>query len=437
MRNVEYIDNTKWNKIIMKNIEITVERGYGDRKSMNSIEETITYSLAHENKQNKGKCGLCKLYFDKKTMQHRVPNHRIIELQKLWNCNIEGRRYESASFLYTATAICTFCYQLFDDVDDDIYSKGNFDLDSSSMNQSQNLSISSNQLVAFRPDSRASTAKAADFNKTTASSAMQMQHYDNINPETGANSVTVKGTTEIQRTNVSVNKIAYQSSTVDKLDACLAVTEPYFRNAKTRREVDPWWEVNFERLTHIHSLKFMICASMQTDLTVVVFLLNQPEGFKDPFLDSMKVGAKVWKEFTLPATKEQSSLVEVSWELPAESVGMAVRLQLMGIHALTLKKVQVFQGNNVMTAADALNNSSTIDLFETVPPSVIRDGLYAMLSGSKKRNMIEMKAMASKLIINANNKFSLSMPEAKLIGGVAEKLKKMPEVVKESSDHVS
>lgn len=59
-----------------------------------------------------------------------------------------------------------------------------------------------------------------------------------------------------------------------------------------------------------------------------------------------------------------------------------------------------------------------------------------MLSGSKKRNLIEMKAMASKLIINANNKFSLSMPEAQLIEGVAEKLKKMPEAVRESSDHV-
>jgi hypothetical protein len=54
---------------------------------------------------------------------------------------------------------------------------------------------------------------------------------------------------------------------------------------------------------------------MQTDLTVVVFLLNQPAGFKDPFLDSMKVGAKVWKEFLLPATKEQSSLLEISWEV--------------------------------------------------------------------------------------------------------------------------
>jgi hypothetical protein len=234
MRNVEYIDNTKWNKIIMKNIEITVERGYGDRKSLNSKEDTITYSLAHENKQNKGKCGLCKLYFEKKTMQHRVPNHRIIELQKVWNCNIEGRRYESASFLYTATSVCTFCYQLFDDDDDEVSSKRNFDLDISSMNQSQNLNSSPGQSqLSWSLAAKASTAKTAERE--------HLQPYNNKNPET-ANSVTVKGTTETQRTNVSVNKIAYQSSTVDKLDACLAVTEPYFRNAKTRREVDPWWE---------------------------------------------------------------------------------------------------------------------------------------------------------------------------------------------------
>jgi len=91
----------------------------------------------------------------------------------------------------------------------------------------------------------------------------------------------------------------------------------------------------------------------------------------------------------------------------------------------------------VTTADDVNSDKSPIDTpFESVPPSVIRDGLHAMLSTSKKRDMIELKAMASRLIINSNNKFSMSMPEAKLMEGVAEKLKKMPEVVKESSEHI-
>ena len=44
--------------------------------------------------------------------------------------------------------------------------------------------------------------------------------------------------------------------------------------AKTRREVDPWWEVSLDQLCHVHSVRFKIGCSKQSDLAVFVFLLK-------------------------------------------------------------------------------------------------------------------------------------------------------------------
>ena len=61
----------------------------------------------------KNKCGLCTMWFEKKSVCYTVPNHRIIDLRKTWNYGQEGRRYESASYKYTNTPICLFCSQFF------------------------------------------------------------------------------------------------------------------------------------------------------------------------------------------------------------------------------------------------------------------------------------------------------------------------------------
>ena len=66
-----------------------------------------------EKKLHKRQCGLCQLFFEKSSVIYKVPNHRIMDLQKQWKFPREGRRYNTASFIYAMTTVCTFCSQLF------------------------------------------------------------------------------------------------------------------------------------------------------------------------------------------------------------------------------------------------------------------------------------------------------------------------------------
>jgi hypothetical protein len=80
--------------------------------------DKLPISLAYENKSSKLMCGMCNMYFDKESMEYRVPKHRIIEYQKLWEFEgVQGRRYEAASFLYSTVRVCTMCSQFFEETD--------------------------------------------------------------------------------------------------------------------------------------------------------------------------------------------------------------------------------------------------------------------------------------------------------------------------------
>jgi hypothetical protein len=68
------------------------------------------YSIKTE---NKGKCELCTMWYDRKSIKYKVPNHRILALRKQWGYNQTGTRYSSASYLYGNSKLCVFCAQLF------------------------------------------------------------------------------------------------------------------------------------------------------------------------------------------------------------------------------------------------------------------------------------------------------------------------------------
>ena len=303
----EYQDKTHWNKIAVGNIEITVERGVVDHTTISSKKELIKFSPAYENRQNKGKCGLCKAYFDKKTMRHRVTNNRIIEQQKEWNVSMEGRRYNTTSFLYEATAVCTFCYQLFDDIDDEsvAFHSGThslsqtqnqngstFDRTSTQLNRTQSMIMAGSGNT--EPNILNSTSQSAGNNNNTKSNNNKNENSNEnenkLNSNIGSSSASVnssmtaqqdlalnrsiKSTTILERFDVAANKISYQSSVVDRLDAVFAVTPPYSLFAKTRRELDPWWELNLDRVTHIHSINFSIGTYVTTLFYFCVFCVN-------------------------------------------------------------------------------------------------------------------------------------------------------------------
>ncbi len=109
----QYTDKTQWNQVSVGNHSFTVERGRITKEKI-SLDD-IKYSFAYEKKAHKELCGLCRMYFEKSSVCFKVPNHRIIEKQREWRVALKGRRYESASFLYSASNVCKFCALFFDE----------------------------------------------------------------------------------------------------------------------------------------------------------------------------------------------------------------------------------------------------------------------------------------------------------------------------------
>ncbi len=110
-----------------------------------------------------------------------------------------------------------------------------------------------------------------------------------MNEET-ANTEAIQSTLALERSSISDDQRAYQSSVVDDLTAHYPVssaTPPYTNPhglAKTRREADPWWELDLGRPQHLHSLSFRVSSGIQQRLLLYVMLLPAPLGFEDPFL---------------------------------------------------------------------------------------------------------------------------------------------------------
>lgn len=92
-------------------------------------------------------------------------------------------------------------------------------------------------------------------------------------------------TTVVERTNVATNQRAYQSSDVDGHTADFAAAEPAGKVSKTRREVDPWWEVDLGRSQNLLSVSASISTGIKQSIHVSILLLPSPLGFEDPFLD--------------------------------------------------------------------------------------------------------------------------------------------------------
>lgn len=117
----EFVDRTQWNNVMVGKSSFTVERAPIVKSKINM--EEIKFTYPHDKKPHKMECGLCKLHFARPSMTCKVPNHRIIEKEREWGVYREGRRYQSASFLYAIVTVCKFCSQLFSELDEDFKSK--------------------------------------------------------------------------------------------------------------------------------------------------------------------------------------------------------------------------------------------------------------------------------------------------------------------------
>jgi hypothetical protein len=74
--------------------------------------------------------------------------------------------------------------------------------------------------------------------------------------------------TPIRRNNISMNCKTYQSSEVDSHSSSNAVNPPYNDGSKTRREADPWYEVDLGKSIHVHSVALTIKGPTQQKVSM-------------------------------------------------------------------------------------------------------------------------------------------------------------------------
>jgi hypothetical protein len=284
-------------------------------------------SNAFDKALSKERCGLCKLYFRRDTVNYKVPNHRIHELQKKWQGNdkLEGRRYSCPSFLYTTVIVCSFCSQFF--------------------------SIMHDQLPEHTNDALQSTVL-----KTTTSGPKLVL------------------ATKVERSDVAQGKRTYQSSTVDNKFSSFAVLPPFDLMARTRREADPWWEIDLGQTMQLIDLSFEIIVGVRQHLHIFISLLPKTLGFEDPFLDNAKRQALHVKQLILPVT-DKARTEKIHWDLPAHAHCLAIRVQLLGVQTLGIRKFQARRGDDYTPANESDLMLQTTDSFAALPMSTVKDAL--------------------------------------------------------------
>jgi len=400
----------------------------------------IKVSLAYEKQAHKLQCMNCKMFFEKTSVNTFVPNHRVIDLQKSLGVMIEGARYTTASYLYNNSPICVFCEQMFSSSAPEVSKrkgKSKFGQSKSSASMSMRLGASldspGERVGLSRPVSLAggdsqlggslfgsadegndemSVGSQMSFNTMETEStfgASQARKY-NKNPDNKMeivnnmnNGLRLRIETPINRTNVAVGRRAYQSSEVDEMGPENCITVPYLKSSRSRREADPWWEIDLGRPFHLHSLSFNIMAQKAQNTEVHAMLLKKPMGFEEPFLEKVKQKHSIAnQEFNIPGCDERH-LELVTWTLPPGSECVAIRVQLKGVHTLQMMEFKAYLGDNFVTHNEDASMQVTKDSYATLSPTKIRDNMVMMLSPLKKREKTtaNAKKMVKEVIVKS------------------------------------
>lgn len=218
---------------------------------------TLSGVEERKNRMYKEMCGLCHHYYDKDSVIYVVPNYRIQELRDEWNLSkFKGKRYEISSYKYSISKLCYFCAQFFDDNEEIDQVIENSLEDSANVMSTEQKQNSEGEIMIL--DSQHHHEPKYQFFKSITR-------------------------TDLLKSSLNSSYKCYQSSTVDNYLA----TNPIFLNklSKTRRQVDPFWEVDFNGLKNIHSIEFDLFLSPNQLINGYILLFDKPIGFEDPFID--------------------------------------------------------------------------------------------------------------------------------------------------------
>jgi len=417
------VDKGRWNTVMLGESVYTIERA---PELLAKIDlSLIKVSSAYEKQAHKQQCMNCKMFFEKTSVNVFVPNHRIIDLQKSLGVVIEGARYTTASYLYNNVPICVFCEQMFSSAAPVVptrkgrsklgNSKSTMSFDSpGKLSHSQSAagdsqlgspSLFDGSIDDLGGNDDASVGSQLSFNTLETEStfgATQARKY-NKNPDNKMeivnnmnNGLRLHINTVINRSNVAVDKRVYQSSEVDGMGPENSISVPYQKSSRSRRQADPWWEIDLGRPFHLHSVSFNVMAQKAQNTETTVMLLKKPVGFEEPFLEIVKQKYSVAsQEFNIPGCDERK-METITWTLPPGSECVAIRVQLKGVHTLQLQEFKAFLGDNFVTHNEDSSRQITKDSYATLSPTKIKENMGLMLSPLKKRE--KTTANAKKMV---------------------------------------
>lgn len=322
-------DHMRWNQIEIEGSTYTFERPPAllAKIDLEAIQSTPVYHKT----EGKEQCGMCKMYYRKDSVKCRVPNHRIIDIRRALKYPVDGQRYNTASYLYASSCVCTFCAQMFSDLYDPHEKKQKASGDLANIDRVEKLHIQ----------------------------------------------------TQIKRANTAIDKRTYQSSIIDKMHSDLAITIPYNQWSKTRREVDPWWEVDFGQPENIDSLTFDFYNHNLADCSIYILLLQKPMGHENPFLDQLINQAVQSSEHRIAGTSTNNEET-VKWTVPYGTTCQAIRVQLRGIHSLYIKGFCAYKGDNFVKVDKLETESIMKTSYATLSPIRQDSALKAMMSANHR-----------------------------------------------------
>jgi hypothetical protein len=210
-----------------------------------AINKTLKVSSSEERTNSKEKCGLCTHYFDKESVVNSISNYRIQELRKQWNAvtSSDGKKHNYPSYKYSTSKVCCFCSQLFLPDERNVSSKNSY---SKEMSVAVGLAYTNSNYD----------------NESVSSSVITDMEMKETEPISSIPILSENAKHEVLRTDLTlprssyhpVSAVCYQSSLVDSFHPEKAITPPYLVPARTRRQVDPWWEIYLNQIFNIYSI---------------------------------------------------------------------------------------------------------------------------------------------------------------------------------------
>lgn len=285
------------------------------------------YTVAHYETTGPGKakCSLCNLYFSAESVVGTCCNKYVLQFRMDRGERVEGRRFQTASFLYSRARLCVFCAQLL----------------------GHHHAADKSRLSTETPE----TTESTDVSICTA--------IDSMTTENSRLQTTRRHSQPTK--NAALSRPAWQSSTVGTQKATLAVdgndAAGHETSSCTRREFEAWWECDLGdavRLARVvvrpysrHSRKRdsfsaygehndVVVGRRPHDITpVYIMLTNAPLG-RTTLNNARKVAA-----YSILVTEHLLEEQPIVCDLPPGVRASCVRIQVKDTRALRLVQVLV------------------------------------------------------------------------------------------------